>query len=167
MLFFERLRSGGNLFIFIAGVLLAVFLILLIALVYLGQTQLKEVARQRAMSLTGKSVSAQAFALRAKILEVDGFAGDPRLREVHPELSFAAMAGAVVAEAKTSWNGLMRRRQLLAQQGLAVPDRVEDAPTAAPDDILDAVAAAWTAMRVDAGRAERIGEPGPEPAIWR
>lgn len=61
MFFFQRLGSSGNLFIFIAGVLLAIYLFLLIALVFLGQVQLKAAQQQRAVSELEKQAAALAY----------------------------------------------------------------------------------------------------------
>jgi len=124
-------------------------------------------ARRTAVALTGHSVSAQSFALRSKILEVEPFAAaDARIHEVHPELAFASMSGAPLASAKTTWTGQMERRRLLAAEGLRIADDVGAAGAAAPDDIIDAVAVAWTARRIAAGIAERIPPSGSGPAIW-
>jgi predicted RNase H-like nuclease len=50
-------------------------------------------ARVVAVELTGKSVSAQSYALRHHILEVDEHAQrDERVIEVHPEVSFSELA---------------------------------------------------------------------------
>jgi predicted RNase H-like nuclease len=50
-------------------------------------------AREVAVELTGKSVSAQSYALRHRILEVDEHASrDERVIEVHPEVSFSELA---------------------------------------------------------------------------
>ena len=44
--------------------------------------------------LSGKGISAQSYALRVKILEVEAVAeSDTRVFEVQPEVSFRAMAG--------------------------------------------------------------------------
>src|SRR5438128_1739804 len=50
------------------------------------------------------STSAQGWALRTAILDVDRVR-DPRVREVHPEVSFAVLAGEPLAFAKRTWNG--------------------------------------------------------------
>jgi len=77
-----------------------------------------------------------------------------RVVEVHPELSFAAMnAGSPVLAPKRSAEGSRRRRALLARAGVAVPERPAGA---APDDVLDACALAWSARRVVDGTACRI-----------
>ena len=125
-------------------------------------------AREVALQQTGKSVSAQAFNLGSRILEVEGHAADDdRIHEVHPELSFAAMAGESIVEPKTTWNGQMRRRRLLDANGLPLLDHLEHVGRSAPDDVLDAVAAAWSARRIADGCAERIPAGGDGAAIWR
>ena len=65
-------------------------------------------------------VTAQAFALHAKIAEVDDAvrATGAAVVEGHPELSFAALAGAPVLAPKRSWAGSAVRRSLLAGAGI-------------------------------------------------
>lgn len=118
----------------------------------------------------GKGLSRQAFALLPKIVDVhDWLQTSPSVPviEVHPEVSFAAMNGRVVTDSKKTPQGAALRRQLLEREGLLVPsDRVRGA---APDDVVDAAAAAWTARRFIRGTAERLPpEPRdePYPAIW-
>ncbi len=59
--------------------------------------------------LAGEGISRQAFALRAKILDVDewlrGCPPSARVVEAHPELSFAQLAGAPLALRKSTWAG--------------------------------------------------------------
>ena len=113
-------------------------------------------------------VSKQAFALASKILEVEAFAGNPRVREIHPEVSFAAMAGQPLRYGKKAWHGLFERLGLLRSQGLDPHSLGGMVGRAAVDDVLDAVAAAWTARRIAAGAAESLppnAAPGA-PAIW-
>lgn len=129
-------------------------------------------ARARATALTGKSISAQSFALRHNVLEADGLRGDPRVFEVHPELSFRALAGSVLAEGKRTWNGAARRRDLLASAGLELPADLGEAGAVPVDDVLDAAAAAWSARRIARGEAGRLPEAPPldehrrPVAIW-
>ncbi len=111
--------------------------------------------------LTGRGMSIQAWGLRGKLLEADEFrraaAGPPPLYEVHPELSFAALAGGTpLADSKHTRGGLAARRALLAQAGIVVPPRVAGA---AEDDLLDAAAVAWSAGRVAAGVAVTLSDP--------
>ena len=47
-------------------------------------------------------MSAQTWGLMARVREVDAVADDPRLVEVHPELSFALLAGRVLAPKRTA-----------------------------------------------------------------
>lgn len=108
--------------------------------------------------LTGRGLSAQAWGLRGKLLEADGFRRQAacRLCEVHPELSFAELAGAPLAETKHSPAGRARRRALLAGAGIPLPASV---PGAAEDDLLDAAAVAWSARRIAAGTARVLPDP--------
>jgi predicted RNase H-like nuclease len=123
-------------------------------------------ARGVATELTGRSVSAQTYALRKRILEVDEYARrDERVIEVHPEVSFRELAHRPLAS-KHKLDGLIERRGLLEEAGIEVPEAV---PRLAEPDLLDAVIAAWTAARyargealpLPEGHADRIG------AIWR
>jgi predicted RNase H-like nuclease len=131
-------------------------------------------ARQRAEELGSQGVSAQAYALRGKIFEVEEVAlRDRRVIEVHPEMSFAAMAEAPLEHGKKTWNGQMARRRLLEQKGLVLPGDLGAAGEVPTDDVLDAAAAAWTAMRYAQGEAKSLpAEPevdglGLKMAIWR
>ncbi len=109
--------------------------------------------------------SAQGWALRTAILDVDRVR-DARVREVHPEVSFAALAGAPLAAAKRTWNGQRERSQLLAGAGIEIPDQL-DAGLVAADDVLDAAVAAWTATRIaHGGHVTFPADPQPgEPVI--
>ncbi len=138
--------------------------------------------------LAGEGLSRQAFALRAKILDVDhwlqagsraptrvieahpgpglavemGSRVPVRVVEVHPELSFAAMAGTPLRSRKNTWAGAVQRRTLLAQAGIVLDGDLGVAgERAGVDDVLDAAAAAWTARRVSHGCA-RCLPPTPE-----
>jgi predicted RNase H-like nuclease len=112
--------------------------------------------------LTGKGMSIQAWGLRRKIAEADAFrraataTDGVRLYEVHPELSFAAMAGASVPDSKHTLVGLAIRRELLAKEGIILPPKVAGA---AEDDLLDAAAVAWSARRIAAGEAMVLTTP--------
>jgi len=113
--------------------------------------------------LTGQGFSAQAWGLRRKIAEADQFRrrsvpgpGEVSLYEVHPELAFAAMAGAPRPDSKHTPAGLAVRRALLAAAGITLPPRFAGA---AEDDLLDAAAVAWSARRVAAGQAVVLTSP--------
>lgn len=121
--------------------------------------------------LSSRGLSRQSYSLFPKIREIDAI-DDPRLREVHPEVSFARLAGEPVAESKRSWTGAARRRALLASAGIKIPDDLGDAGRlAAADDVLDAAVAAWSAARIAAGQATSLPVrpeviDGREVAIW-
>lgn len=98
----------------------------------------------RARELTGSGISRQAWAIGWAILDAAAHAG--RVVEVHPELSFLALTGRVLAP-KASWRGLSERIEALAGVGIHLP--VDDVTGPCPPaDVLDAAAAAWTAQRI-------------------
>jgi predicted RNase H-like nuclease len=127
-------------------------------------------ACQVAIRLTGKAFSRQAWALKRKIGELDGWwrSAGCDVWEVHPELSFAAMTGAVIHPPKSTWAGLELRRTALAEAGIVVPADIGEAGRAGPDDVLDAAAAAWTARRIATRTARSFpeGAAGGDAAIW-
>ncbi len=108
----------------------------------------------------GTSVSAQAYALREKVLQVDAWVrARPGVEvvEVHPELSFARMAGAPVLASKKDADGVRARREALAAHGIVAPPWFRGAGFA-EDDLLDACAAAWSAVRHSLGLSESFPE---------
>lgn len=149
-------------------------------------------AREVSVARTGgRSLSAQSYALRAAILDVDAYvratggaegepgtdrAGGgsrdrPPVVEAHPELSFAMMAGAPLHTRKKTAQGIGERVGLLTAQGIRLPPDLMGGRRGV-DDVLDAAAVAWTAARVVAGRAERIParperfSDGLDAAMW-
>jgi len=128
-----------------------------------------------AMSLGGVGVSIQAFSLRAKVLEVERWIRTEPQRaviEVHPEVTFAEMAGQPLTSRKKTWAGVEHRRRLLAQAEISLGEDLGLAGArAGVDDVLDAAAAAWTAGRYASGRARPLPDPpemlgGSRCAIW-
>ena len=112
------------------------------------------------------AVSWQTYALSRAILEVDARLDDPRLYEVHPDLSFLAMTGRVLTSKHTA-TGRTERHEALAGW-LDVDDALARRPTGAPsEDAMDALAAAWSATRVRAGLAvvHPAGTRARHPAI--
>lgn len=123
-------------------------------------------ARSVATELTGKSVSAQTYALSPRILEVDEYAhADERVIEVHPEVSFRELATRPLASKHTTL-GLADRRALLEAAGIEVPGHV---PRLRESDLIDATVVAWTALRYARGEAEPLpaGHEERIGAIWR
>lgn len=116
-----------------------------------------------------RGISAQAYALRERILELRPVAArDVRLFEVHPEVSFVrANGGRPLAWPKASWNGHQLRRRILADHRLSLPDELGAAGEAGTGDVLDAAIVAWSASRIAAGVG--VGMPAGSPrigAIW-
>lgn len=112
-----------------------------------------------------KGVTQQAFALFGKIAEANAAvtpAMQDRVFEVHPEASFWALAGRPMLYRKKRQQGYGERKALLERAtGLMITARKDAfrlAPPAKPDDILDAIVAAWTARRVVDGLAGRLPE---------
>jgi predicted RNase H-like nuclease len=127
-------------------------------------------------ALGGPGISAQAWALRPKVLEVDELArsGDLVLVEVHPEVSFARIAGHPLPHAKRTWAGAALRRSLLRGVGidLDAASLGQVAAVAAYDDVVDAAVVAWSAMNVALGHGRAVPDPperfsdGLDCAIW-
>jgi predicted RNase H-like nuclease len=112
-----------------------------------------ESAGAQARITDGRGLSRQVFNLLPKIAEVDRLlspAHQERIVESHPELSFAAIAGAPLATTKRNAAGRRARAQLIGVEPVVLPG-------AGPDDVLDAHALLWTARRVARGDAERLG----------
>jgi predicted RNase H-like nuclease len=120
----------------------------------------------------GLGVSAQAHALGPRILHITKLAqSDPRLHEVHPEVSFRAMNDErPLGHRKKSAGGVLERVELLRLQGIEVT-QLDESPSAPIDDVLDAAAAAWSAHRIGLGTACALPDPpevveGRRIAIW-
>ena len=114
-------------------------------------------ARARSEAVDGRSLSAQCYGIVPKIAEVDaGLRAQPGrdVLEVHPEVSFACLAGRPLARKKSAAGALARMQLLVGALG-ALP---EDVPAQAGlDDALDALVCAWTASRWLRGQAEVLG----------
>jgi predicted RNase H-like nuclease len=134
-----------------------------------------QTASNRNRELTGSGISIQAFSLKPKLQQVEHWIrrGDRRVIEVHPEVSFAELAGHPLTTRKSSWAGAEQRRCLLATAGILLAGDLRKAGRyAAVDDILDAAAAVWTARRFARGQAICRPDPpevfsdGLSCAIW-
>ena len=113
----------------------------------------------------GRRISKQTFAILPKIVEADELVRCESwarriVHEVHPELCFAKWFGAPMVYGKKSPAGRNERQTLIA--ATFGPGAFESAREAlrghhvGSDDVADAFAAAWTASRIAAGKAERF-----------
>ena len=68
----------------------------------LGATTYDDAAARHRAHADGLGLSVQTWNIVARIAEVDAAADDPRLVEVHPELSFARLAGGALAGKRTA-----------------------------------------------------------------
>jgi predicted RNase H-like nuclease len=109
-------------------------------------------------ALTKKSFSNHGYALRDKVLEVAAIVKpDDHIIEAHPEVSFRALQGSPLLTKKSTWAGHTMRRDLLEGAGIVLPSDLADAGlNAAPSDVLDAAAVAWTANRHATGASQRL-----------
>lgn len=126
----------------------------------LGSSTYEEAAR-RSRSICGKGLSKQAFAILPKIAQVDALV-TPELQdqfiEVHPEVSFTVLAGRPMTRHKRSAEGRAERLEALRSVFRDIDDHVHGrVPGTAPDDVLDAYVAAWSARRWVEGTFRRLG----------
>ncbi|MEP4424152.1 MAG: DUF429 domain-containing protein [Nitratireductor sp.] len=138
----------------------------------------------RTTSNPPRAVSIQAFALFAKIRELDTvLRGDPglagRVIESHPEAAFWRLAGGSPMrlpkkiKGRVNPAGMAERRVLLARHGLPVDMLNAEPPAGAgEDDLLDAAAVLVVAARFVSGEAVPFPDPpardryGLPIAIW-
>jgi predicted RNase H-like nuclease len=117
-------------------------------------------ARSTSLEASGRSLSVQTFGLIPAIRSLDDALGDPpdpRVHEVHPELSFRAL-DARVTDRKSSGAGLAQRIRAL-QPVMDVLDTLAGDRAGVPViDALDACAAAWSAQRIADGVAACVGD---------
>ncbi len=117
--------------------------------------QQAQAIRQR---IDGKGCSRQAFAIQAKVAEVDRMLRRSPSRnfyEGHPELAFRELAGpSRPVASKHTREGRMARWQLLRPEFAALEQVDPARPSSA--DSLDAYACLWTARRVLDGRARWV-----------
>jgi predicted RNase H-like nuclease len=117
-------------------------------------------ARSLSLAAAGRSLSVQTFGLVPAIRSLDDALGDPpdpRVHEVHPELSFRTLDGRVT-DRKASVPGVAQRIRAL-EAAMDVLDALAGSPAWMPMvDALDACAAAWSAQRIADGTAETVGD---------
>ena len=135
-----------------------------------------DLAKRLSYEATGKMPTQQAHALLRKIREVRHAVNDPDnfyrsgcstdsaptwAVEVHPEVSFAKLAGEPIPISKHKQSGVVRRLEVLQtvfpniEEAMTAP--VAGRPRPGRDDRLDAAAAAWTARQLVNGDAGCLG----------
>lgn len=117
----------------------------------------------------GPKLTLQAFHILPRIDEADRLAAaDPRLAEVHPELSFLLLAGETLPP-KRQAAARSRRAALLAAAGFDVAALAARLGPARgrwqADDLLDACAVCWSAGRIARGTARVWPPDGGGPMI--
>lgn len=108
----------------------------------------------------------QSLGLLQKVSEVDSHITlkiQRKVFEVHPEGSFSAMGGSAMKHDKRSRLGRDERLGALAPFYPRIKNQiqVEKPRGVGIDDLLDAYALAWTAMRIASGKAKRIPKNPP------
>ena len=124
-----------------------------------------QIASEICFKHSGKKLNRQSFFIMDKIRQVDQLMTprlQQRVREIHPELAFWALNGKKpVQHNKKTLTGRNERMKLLSLIFSDVVELVAKARNpkeAEPDDILDALAAAWTAGQAVLGKAETLPE---------
>jgi predicted RNase H-like nuclease len=126
----------------------------------IGASSYDEAVR-RSRSIQGKGLSKQAFAILPKIVEIDELMTpdrQQRIMEVHPEACFTALFGSPMAHHKSTNEGRLERVRALKYVFPSV-DEISGPriPGTRPDDVLDALVAAWSAHRWLDGRHVQLG----------
>ncbi len=133
----------------------------------LGATSYRD-ASARSFAASGKKLSQQTYNILGKIGEVDAaLQADPtrrsRVFEVHPEVSFTVCnSGAPMAHPKRTPDGRAERLTLLPRWAREAYERAvsQTARSAvAHDDIIDALIAVWSGLRIAARTARQFPAP--------
>jgi predicted RNase H-like nuclease len=116
-----------------------------------------EINQQR----SGRKLSRQAWCIGPKIKEVDDAitpAGQESALEAHPEISFWAMNNCrPMTQGKKTQDGRAKRLALLTKVFPAIQEHILRRPVrVGVDDLLDAAAAAWSALRIHQGTARCV-----------
>ncbi len=118
-------------------------------------------ALERCRAASGKGMSIQAYNLLTKMREVAAAMRpelQPAISEVHPETSFAVLCARPCAHPKATAAGFAERVDALHPHFATLDQLVASRRGVKPDDLLDALAAAWTARRVATGTARILGD---------
>lgn len=118
-------------------------------------------------AIDARGVGAQSFHLFAKIADwrraLLAAPAREQVHEIHPEVSFAQLAGQAIAASKHTPDGARTRRALLAahfgEAAVAALEAALPRRRAGRDDLYDALAALWSAERIAAGIAVSLPDP--------
>jgi predicted RNase H-like nuclease len=112
---------------------------------------------------SGKKLNRQSFFLLDKIRQVDDLMTptlQKQVREIHPEISFWALNGKKPMQHKKRKLAGRKERMKLLSTFFSDPEQIvtkaRKPREVAPDDILDALVAAWTACQTVMGKAETL-----------
>lgn len=118
-----------------------------------------------ARKVSAKGLSKQSFFLLDKIRQVDDLMTpklQQRVREIHPEISFWALNGKKPTKHKkkklTGRSERMRLLSLIFSDLEAIVAEARRPQAVAPDDIIDALAAVWTAAQAVIGKVKTLPE---------
>lgn len=141
-----------------------------------------EEACERSFAAHGKKLSTQTFAIMPKIREVDELlraksATAVTVREIHPEVSFCFLnCNKPMTHPKRTGLGFAERHKLVHVHFPGAFERARithSRSQVADDDILDALAALWTARRLEKSQAHSLPDGelqydsmGLPMAIW-
>lgn len=124
-------------------------------------------ACERSSATCGKGISRQCYGILPKIAEVDALMSPERqrfVREAHPEVTFAALAGVAMSHSKQTKEGVMKRLDVLGANSLVLTlDQLQQhrrelgRSKAHVDDIIDAAACLLTAERIARGEHRILG----------
>lgn len=108
----------------------------------------------------GRGISIQTFNLLPRIRDLDdaltSFACP--VAEIHPEVSFTLMTGTALPS-KKSPDGRQQRRDAIAARWPEIDQLLASRPSrCATDDVLDAAAVLWSAIRISRGQAMTFGD---------
>jgi predicted RNase H-like nuclease len=116
-------------------------------------------------------ISLQAFGISKKIKEVNDMIIpilQDKIFEVHPELCFMEIAGYPMTHPKRTVEGYLERKKILTEFRDIIERLEEERPrNVAKDDILDACAACWTAIRIQSKPNHAVSIPANPPVDSR
>lgn len=123
-------------------------------------------ARKRARDEGWPEPAEELFAIRDRVQAVND-AGDDRLVEFHPELSYQALEadageGEGLEYMPDNRRGRYERLRLLYEVDLRPARAFGGVGRASPMDVLEATVGAWTARRVEDGEAGVVPEDPPQ-----